>query len=82
MIEEAKGTWVDIALQKGKGVPEPNTEPEERYSGKFPVHIPKTLHKDLAVRARKEDVSLNQLIIYLLSSGIGMDGNVADQKNT
>lgn len=76
MIEDAKRAWIDIALQKNREIPEPNMEPEEQYSGKFLVRIPKSLHKDLAARAKKEDVSLNQLATYLFSSGIGRKGNL------
>ncbi|MBP2657186.1 MAG: hypothetical protein H6Q69_218 [Firmicutes bacterium] len=68
MIEDAKAGWIDIALQDGNEIPEPTTE---QYSGKFIVRIPKSLHKSLAEKAKEENVSLNQLTTYLLSSGIG-----------
>lgn len=71
MIEDAKASWIDIAMQDGDDIPEPESDTEEKYSGKFLVRIPKSLHKDLAVRAKKEDVSINQLATYLFSSGIG-----------
>lgn len=74
MIEDAKAAWIDIAMQDNKEIPEP--EVEEKYSGKFLVRIPKSLHKDLALRAKKEDVSINQLATYLFSSGIGKKGKI------
>lgn len=68
MIEDAKQAWIDIALQDNLEIPEPTTE---EYSGKFNIRIPKSLHKDLTCKAKEENVSLNQLTTYLLSSGVG-----------
>lgn len=68
MIEDAKASWIDIAMQDGIVIPEPV---DDQYSGKFNVRIPKSLHKELAFKAKEENVSLNQLTTYLLSSGIG-----------
>ena len=69
MIKDAKAAWIDIALQDNEEIPEPVNE--EDYSGKFNIRIPRSLHMDLALTAKKEDVSLNQLTTYLLSSGVG-----------
>jgi antitoxin HicB len=69
MINDAKAAWIDVALQEGIEISEPYTE--EQYSGKYVVRIPKTLHRDLANKAKEEKVSLNQLTTYLLASGIG-----------
>lgn len=68
MIEDAKRAWIDIAMQENRTIPEPETAPE--YSGKFLVRVPKSLHKELAVMAKKEAVSINQLATYFLSSGL------------
>jgi antitoxin HicB len=67
MIEDAKAGWIDLALQDGREIPEPNDE----FSGRFNVRIPKSLHRELVARAKEENVSLNQLTTYLLSYGIG-----------
>lgn len=76
MIEDAKAAWIDIAMQDGNEIPEPNSETKEKYSGKFMVRIPKTLHKDIAVTAEKENVSINQLATYLFSEGIARRGKM------
>ena len=39
----------------------------EDYSGQFKLRIPKTLHRKLALHARKEGFSMNQYCVYLLS---------------
>ena len=44
----------------GEVVPEPIAE--RRFSGRFNVRIPESLHRELALSAAQEGVSLNRLI--------------------
>ena len=69
MIEDAKKCWVTACLEDNISIPEPNDCSD--YSGQFKIRIPKSLHKSLAERSRQEGVSMNQLCMYLLSSGTG-----------
>jgi predicted HicB family RNase H-like nuclease len=39
----------------------------EKFSGRFVVRMPKSLHQHLSIKAQKEGVSLNQYVIYKLS---------------
>jgi predicted HicB family RNase H-like nuclease len=47
-------------------VPEPISR--RRYSGKFMVRVPPEVHRQLAIEAAEEDVSLNRLVSTKLSS--------------
>ena len=64
-ILDAMQGWLEIALEKGNPIPEPR--PEEDYSGKFVVRVPKSLHRKLVEEAEKEGVSLNQYINVTLA---------------
>jgi len=64
-IIEAMAGWLEVAIERGIGIPEPGSE--SQYSGRFTLRIPKSLHKKLAQHAKKEKVSLNQYAIHLLS---------------
>ena len=44
----------------GEAVPEPIAQ--RRFSGRFNVRIPESLHRELALSAAQEGVSLNRLI--------------------
>jgi len=68
--------WLEIALEKGNPIPEPR--PEEDYSGKFVVRVPKSLHRKLVEEAEKEGVSLNQYINVTLAGSVA--GNMAIPK--
>jgi predicted HicB family RNase H-like nuclease len=39
----------------------------ERYSGKFALRLPKSLHRQLAEGAVRDGVSLNQYLVTLLA---------------
>ena len=68
MIEDAKRLWLETALKRGKSIPEPRSE--KKFSGRFVVRIPKSLHSRLSELAEKEGVSLNTLVVQLLSEGV------------
>jgi len=65
---EARELWITSAFERGLPVPEPSYP--EVLSGKFNVRLPRSLHRTLVDRAEAEGVSLNQLVLYLLSSGV------------
>lgn len=64
-IREAMEGWIETKLEAGFPIPEPLDT--EKYSGKFVVRLPRTLHRRLASEAEKEGVSLNQYTVYKLS---------------
>ena len=63
---------LDLAIEtyeaEGWQLPEPVAKAETRYSGQFRVRLPKSLHAQLAARAKREGVSLNTLVVSHLSS--------------
>ena len=66
--EDAKRTWFTAALEDGIEIAEPGYEPDiTAYSGQFKLRMPRSLHRTLAVNAKKEGISMNQYCIYLLS---------------
>lgn len=67
MLEDAKKCWITACIEEGIPVPEPNFVDD--YSGQFKLRIPKSLHKTLAERSRLEGISMNQYCLYLLSNG-------------
>jgi len=65
-LMEAMEGWIETKLEKGFPVPAPFEN--GKYSGKFSVRLPKSLHARLVIEAEKEGVSLNQYALYKLSS--------------
>lgn len=72
MIKDAKMCWLESALDYGTEVPEPSLDApdENEYSGSYRLRIPKSLHKELVVKAKKEKVSLNSMTAYAITRGL------------
>ena len=68
MVEDAKRVWLEAALEAGMDIPEPMRN--EDFSGRFNVRLPKSLHRSLAMSAKAEGVSLNQMAMCLIASGL------------
>lgn len=66
MIEDAKISWLELALEKNMEIPLPESM-EKDYSGKLVLRLPKELHRDLAKKAEENGVSMNLYINTLLS---------------
>jgi len=64
-LQNAVRLWIEAKLARGWEIPEPITD--DRYSGRFVVRTPKSLHRRLVQQAKLEGVSLNQLVLYKLS---------------
>lgn len=67
MIDDAMRAWLTVAIEDGLDIPLPEAMQAGRYSGKFPLRLPKSLHRKLAETAEKDGVSLNQYLVTLLS---------------
>lgn len=68
-------SWVSAVADMGDVIPAPKfktlaTEAGEP-SGKFVQRVPKSIHAQLAVRAKQEGVSLNSLVLTLIAEGLG-----------
>ena len=64
-LNEAMEGYLEVKLENNLPIPLP--ECVEDYSGKFNVRLPKSLHQRLAIEAKNEGVSLNQLVLYKLA---------------
>ncbi|MBD2571295.1 type II toxin-antitoxin system HicB family antitoxin [Anabaena lutea] len=65
-INEARELWIETAYEAGDNIPLPSTD--DSYSGKLMLRMPKSLHRRLSETAEREGVSLNQYIVYLVST--------------
>ena len=79
-VEEAKHLWIETQLEDGLEVPEPTQN--SGYSGKFLVRMPRTLHRRLAEQAKRENVSLNQCVINMLSDGNAAGRQIGDLRRS
>ena len=71
-LQDAIQAWIETAQAAGNLIPPPSAPASDHHhSGKVLLRMPRRLHAQLARAARQEGVSLNQYIVYLLSSVSG-----------
>jgi antitoxin HicB len=68
-LKEAQQLWIEDAIEAGDQVPEPE-QPLPLPSGKWVQRIPRSLHQKLVQLAKKENVSLNQLVTSILAEAV------------
>jgi len=73
-------TTAEVFKEKGRKMPQP-CEPEEEFSGRVTLRLPKTLHRALATKAEEEGVSLNQLLVSALATFRGFDAALENDRN-
>ncbi len=64
-LKEALEIYIETKLEGGFNIPKPSET--DKYSGKFNVRLPKSLHEKLAIEADSEGISLNQYVMYKLA---------------
>ena len=64
-IKDAKIEWFTYMLKNNLPIPEPVDL--SKYSGKFVVRIPKSLHKTISEQSKLEGLSLNQYVANSLA---------------
>jgi len=69
-LQEAKELWIQDCIESGQPVPEPVVE-QGLPSGKWVQRVPRSLHKKLSALAKREGVSLNQLVTSMLAQAVG-----------
>lgn len=68
-LEDAARAWVEAALALGQEVPPPSLE--HGYGGKIALRLPKSLHRQVAMAAKRDGTSLNQFIVAAISEKLG-----------
>jgi predicted RNase H-like HicB family nuclease len=76
-IRDAMEGWISVALEDGRDIPEP-VEPT-RFSGRFVVRLPRTLHAEVSRLAEEEGVSLNQFVSVALAGAVGWRSRQREQ---
>jgi antitoxin HicB len=69
-VDEAKKLWITDCVENGDPVPEPSVD-EGLPSGKWLQRVPRSLHRRLVLQAKREGVSLNQLVTSMLAEATG-----------
>lgn len=67
---DAVQCWIAAAKETKREIPQPNDA--ENQSGKWMQRVPRSLHARLTRQAKREHVSLNTLVVSILSEAVGV----------
>ena len=73
-------TAAEMYAEAGHSFPPP-VVPQDEFSGRVTLRLPKTLHRMLALGADDEGASLNQHLVNILARHAGVQTGLADAKN-
>jgi len=68
-LDAARRLWLEVRLEDGLPIEEPVRE--EECSGRVSLRMPPSLHAELGRLARREKISLNQLLNNILAEYLG-----------
>ena len=68
-VEEAASAWLESAKANGIEIPIPLDK--QSVSGRYALRMPPDLYRELALEAKAQGLSLNQLIVHRLSRAKG-----------
>jgi antitoxin HicB len=77
-LKEVRELWLLTALTRNITIPMPNNEVES-FSGKLTLRMPKSLHMTLTSQAKREGVSLNKYIVYLITNLSNANSSITDK---
>ena len=70
-LERAARSWVEAALEQGQEIPEPFNN--QGYGGRIALRIPRSIHRQAARMAERDETSLNQFLLGAISARIGAE---------
>jgi len=70
-LEEAAASWIEATRGQNREIPEPLAA--YGYSGKINLRIPRSIHKQAARFAQKDDVSLNSFFASAIAARVGAE---------
>jgi predicted RNase H-like HicB family nuclease len=70
MLDDAMAGWLRAMLEDGEAIPAPSALRD--FSGKTQVRLGRSLHRDAAIAAESEGVSLNSYISAAVARAVGV----------
>lgn len=80
-LDDAKISWIYTALSREMSIPDPGAKSDiEDCSGRILLRLPKELHYRLLKKATEDDTSLNQELLFLISTALGANPSLRNKR--
>ena len=70
-LEETAKAWIEVELEQGHEIPPASANYE--YSGRIALRLPKSLHRQAAIHAEREGVSLIHFLVSAIAARVGAE---------
>ncbi len=70
-LDEAMVDWIEAVLEANGDVPEPMQA--QGFSGRLVLRLPKSIHRQVALRAQVDGISLNQWLVEAVGERLGAE---------
>jgi antitoxin HicB len=70
-LQKAAESWIDVALAQGHEIPEPSGN--ITYSGRIVLRLPRSIHRQAAELARRDETSLNTFLVSAVAAKVGAE---------
>lgn len=70
-LEDAAAGWIQATLDQGRSIPEPFDN--RGFSGNIALRLPRSIHRQAARLAERDNTSLNQFLVTCVAARIGAE---------
>lgn len=70
-LENSAASWIEACQEQGQDIPAPSAN--AGYSGRIVLRLPKSIHRQAAVMADRDGVSLNQFLLTAVAARVGAE---------
>lgn len=70
-LEKAAESWIEVALGQGHEIPEPSSS--TTYSGRIVLRLPRSIHRQAAELAKRNETSLNTFLVSAVAAKVGAE---------
>lgn len=68
-LEKSAESWIEAAVDLGQSIPQPLSA--KGFGGRVALRLPKSLHRQVALAAIRDGVSLNQFLVAAVAEKVG-----------
>lgn len=70
-LGKAAESWIDTSLAQGHEIPEPSSS--TTHSGRIVLRLPRSIHRQAAEMARRNETSLNTYLVSAVAAKVGAE---------
>lgn len=70
-LEKAAESWIDTSISQGQQIPEPSSN--VTYSGNIALRLPRSIHRQAARLADRDNTSLNTYLVSSVAARVGAE---------